>query len=372
MRAQFRAGRRRGERGFALIAAIVFLTVMLILGASMVASTVQELHTASKIKKDTQALNLAEAGVDYAAWKVYNIGKDNLTLPLTYTSSDLGTGSYRVTISQYQGTNDNLVVESTGYVQDTTASNDNVYQAKVKVVGSFLTTGPTTQNQVFDFGVFSGGPLTMGGSLHVTGTAHANGNIKTNGNPTVTGKVTSSGTKIGSSSNYLGGTEVGVPKIAMPVVDLAYYRAHASQIYSHNKAFNEHEVLDGIAYVDGDCTINSHFSGRGVIVASGRITINGNACLENEATDAFALISATGIKLNGNCTVEGWVYAHNVAATATIDGNGSAVVTGGLAGDTVDKATGNLTVIYKQSDLDLPGGVSAPAQFAAISWRRVK
>jgi hypothetical protein len=257
-------------------------------------------------------------------------------------------------------------------VQDTTASSENAYQAKVKVIGSFLTTGPTTQNGVFDFGVFSGGPLVMGGSLHVTGTSHANGNIKTNGNPTVTGKVSSSGTKIETSSNYLGGTQVGVPKISMPVVDLAYYRANASQIYSGNKAFNEHEVLDGIAFVEGDCTINSHFSGKGVIVASGKITINGNALLEDEATDGFALISATGIKLNGDCIVEGWVYAHNVTASATIDGNGSAMVTGGLAGDTVDKATGDLTVVYKESDLDLPGGVSAPAQFAAISWRRVK
>jgi cytoskeletal protein CcmA (bactofilin family) len=372
MSAQVYGRMRRGERGFALVAAVVFLTVILILGASMVASTVQELHSASKIRKDTQALNLAEAGVDYAAWKAYNIGKDNLVLPVTYTSTDLPEGSFRVTVSQYQGTNDNLVIESTGYAQDATASNTSAYQSKVKVIGSFLTTGIDLQNHVFDFGIFSGGPLQMGGSLIVTGLAHANGNITTTGNPTVTGQVTTSGTTVQSSKNFQGGTQTGVPRIAMPVVDLAWYRANANQVLSDGANLSGNVALDGITYVDGSCSINANFTGTGVIVASGTITINGNATVENDATDGFALISATSVRMNGDCVVEGWIYAHNVTATATIDGNGSAVVTGGVAGDTVNRASGNLTVTYRQIDVDLPGGDGAPAQFAACSWRRVK
>ena len=364
---------RPSRRGFALVAAIIFLTVILILGAAMVASTVQELDTASKIKKDTQAFNLAEAGIDYASWKIYNTGKANLVLPVTWTNSTLLPGSFKVTVSEYvAGSRDNLVVFATGYAQDTTASKEQVYQAQIKVIGSFMTTGPSTENHIFDFGVFSGGPLTMGGSLNVTGLAHANGNISTKGNPTVTGLVTTAGTKCDTSKNFQGGTQTGVAKVAMPAIDLAYYRAHASQIYPSGTNFTGTTVLDGIAYVDGSCSINGQFSGTGVIVASGAITINGNATLVNPATDEFAIVSATSIKLNGNCTIQGWLYAHNVTATATIDGNGSVIVTGGIAGDTVNKASGNLTVIYKEATVDLPGGEGAPAQFAAYSWRRVK
>ena len=364
---------RPSRRGFALVAAIIFLTVILILGAAMVASTVQELDTASKIKKDTQAFNLAEAGIDYASWKIYNTGKANLVLPVTWTNSTLLPGSFKVTVSEYvAGSRDNLVVFATGYAQDTTASKAQVYQAQIKVIGSFMTTGPSTENHIFDFGVFSGGPLTMGGNLNVTGLTHANGNISTNGNPTVTGLVTTAGTKCDTSKNFQGGTQTGVAKVAMPAIDLAYYRAHASQIYPSGTNFTGTTVLDGIAYVDGSCSINGQFSGTGVIVASGAITINGNATLVNPATDEFAIVSATSIKLNGNCTIQGWLYAHNVTATATIDGNGSVIVTGGIAGDTVNKASGNLTVIYKEATVDLPGGEGAPAQFAAYSWRRVK
>src|SRR4030042_824161 len=85
--------RRRmcSESGFALVSAMIFLVVLLIVGASLVQTSSQELQTASRVRKETRALNLAEAGVDYAAWKLYY--NPTTALPVTWTRSDLATGS---------------------------------------------------------------------------------------------------------------------------------------------------------------------------------------------------------------------------------------------------------------------------------------
>jgi len=111
-----------------------------------------------------------------------------------------------------------------------------------------------------------------------------------------------------------------------------------------------------------------------MIVATGKVSINGNAKLVNpNSGDSFAIIAGGGVSINGNSTVQGWIYTHSVTNSDSFSGNGNATITGGIAADIIS-VNGNMTLIYKKpaDALDLPGATAAPAQFGQISWRRVK
>jgi len=355
---------RRRQGGFAVIASIIFLVVLLLIGSIMVEQAVMELDSAGKARKDTQAFNVAEAGIDYAAWQAYNIGQSNLTLPTTWTRADLEGGTFSVTASQYQGTNATIILVSTGTSQG--------HQAVVKVIGAFLPTTLIDQNAVFGYALFSNSDLTLGGTASIDGQVHANGKITVNGSPTVTGDVSAVGTISRTSPNFQGDVTPHSPRTTMPAIDMQYYINHATTIYSSSHNFTGSSTLDGITFVNGDVTINSTFSGKGIIVATGTVTINGNATLENPATDEFAVMSARGVRINGTCTIQGWIYAHNVTVTADFTGNGNATIVGGIAADIVSKSNGTLNITYKEPTVDLPGGQYSPSQLDAVSWRRVR
>jgi hypothetical protein len=352
--------RSRPDRGFALISAIVFLVVLLALGASMLDQSVQEMVTGSRAKKDTAAFHVAEAGIDYASWKVYNGG--GATLPVTWTRSNLGTGTFSVTADKFNGSSTTLVVTSTGTTQG--------YTAQVKVIGALLSTGVTQENAAFDYALFSNATLSIKGAATVNGKVMANGNVTVKGNPTVTGSISSAGT-VSAGGGYT--TYSYVPKISMPVIDINYYKSKASLILSDGS--NIPSSIDGVVFVNGSLHINGHttISGKGVIVVSGDVIVNGGAVVDlNSGSDEFAIVTTGSIRTNGNCTIKGFLYAHNVSANADFTGNGTADLIGGVAADVVDKASGNITITYKQPTVELPGAQGAPPQFAAVSWRRVK
>jgi cytoskeletal protein CcmA (bactofilin family) len=360
---------RCGDEGFALIAAIIFLFVVLMIGSSMISQAVQELSTAGRAKKETVAFNLAEAGIDYAAWKLYNDGGSGL--PKTWTQSGLGSGSFSVTAQNWNGLATTVLLISTGTSQGWTS--------EVKVVGKFLSAGGGgyQQNAVFNSALFSDSNLSMNGNFSVTGDTFSNGNTTMNGNASISGDVGSVGTIKTNGNSHIGGTrKPGSAKVAMPVIDIAHYKSVATQTYASGKSFNGNITLNGVVFVNGDCSVNGNFSGKGMIVASGKVTLNGNARLVNpNGGDSFAVVAGKGVKMNGNFTIEGWIYTHSadIASPDTFSGNGNATITGGIAADVVT-VNGNFNVIYKRpsGDVDLPGSAAAPAQFDAVSWRRVR
>ncbi len=353
--------RSKRERGFALVAAIVFLFVIMMLGASMIQLAVQELANASRAKREAQAFNLAEAGIDYAAWRLYNDGGSGL--PKTWTESGLAGGSFSVTAQNWNGSPTTVLLMSTGLSQGWTS--------EVKVVGKFLSNGVSDQNVVFDHAVFSNSDMTMSGSFDITGDAHANGNITLKGSPTVLGNVSAMGAIRTQGSPNVSGTKLASqPRIAMPTIDLAHYKAEATTILTGDQSFTGTTDLNGITYVQGNATINGSFRGKGVIVVTGNVTINGNALL-TQASDEFAVVCAGAVKINGNCKIQGWIYAHNVNVPSVFQGNGNADITGGVAADVIN-ASGSLKVTYKSATVELPGASVAPAQFDAVSWNRVR
>ena len=344
---------------------MIFLVVLLIVGASLVATGSQELQTASRVRKESRALNLAEAGVDYAAWKLYY--NPNQALPVTWTRSDLGTGTFSVTASRYVDGSGNSVA-NTVVLQSTGTSQG--WPSQVKVVGKFLV-NPGENNPIFDHALFSNADLTMGGTADVTGSVACNGNLTLQGTPSVTGDARAAGKITVKGGNITGTKTAFAPKVPMPTIDLAYYRSIATTVVGSGYNFSGTTALNGVTYVNGDCSVNSTFSGTGIIVCSGKVSVNGSARVESLENDSLAIVSAGGVRVNGNCRIEGFIYTHNLDVPAGFTGNGTADILGGVIADVIT-SSGTLYVEYKKPTQSLPGATSAPAQFAAISWRRVR
>lgn len=359
-------GSKCQEAGFALVSAMIFLVVLLFVGASLVQTSTQELQVASRVRKETRALNLAEAGIDYAAWRLYNGG--GASLPVTWSRSDLAGGTFSVTASQYKGASgtpvpNTVVLESTGVSQG--------WPAQVKVVGRFLT-NPGSHNPIFDYALFSDAELRLSGTADIKGDTHANANIKVQGSAKVQGDASSTGTiKVTGSATITGSVTQFAPQVPMPTIDLEYYRSIADTVINGNYNFNGNVGLDGITFVDGDCSINATFHGQGVIVCSGDVRVNGAARLQSLEDDELAIVCAGSVRINGTCRIEGFVYAHNMDVPSAFAGNGTADILGGVVADVIN-VNGTLYVKYREPTLPLPGDSSAPAQFAAISWRRVR
>jgi cytoskeletal protein CcmA (bactofilin family) len=343
---------------------MLFLVVLLGLGASFVSMSIQEVNRASRARKENRALGLAEAGLDYAAWRIYN--EAPASYPITYSRTDLSEGTFSAEVDYYRDAGGAIVPNSLQVVSTGTSQG---WTSQVKAVGQYLVS-PGENNPIFDHALFSDSDMTITGNADITGTVHSNGNMLVKGSSTVTGDASSSGWLTEEGSHISGSKTAYAPKVSMPTVDVAYYEANASTVYNSDQTFSGTIPLDGIVFVDGDVTISGQVEGTGVIVATGQIRVNGNVTLANEDSE-FALVTVHKIRINGTCRIEGAVYAHNVDVTATVEGLGNADILGCVIADIIT-STGNLTVTYRQPTVELPGDSSAPTQLDVVSWRRVR
>ena len=129
-----------------------------------------------------------------------------------------------------------------------------------------------------------------------------------------------------------------------------------------------------MVFVNGSMHVNgqTNISGKGVIVVNQDVIVNGGAVVDVNAGSEFAIVTTGSIRTNGNCTIRGFLYAHNLSANADFTGNGTASITGGVVADIVSKVSGTIDITYRQPTVELPGAQGAPSQLAAISWRRVR
>jgi len=155
----------------------------------------------------------------------------------------------------------------------------------------------------------------------------------------------------------------------MPVIDLQWYRDHATTYYASGHTFTGANDFSGIIYVNGAVKIKGTYTGQAVIVASGAISITGNLSANDINTDALALLSPTSVKVAGTPTVHALLYSHNVNSEITVSGN--SVVYGAVIADVVT-SNGGIEVHYSNvwSGLQLPG--TGKTQWAQVSWQQVR
>ncbi len=352
---------RRDEQGFSMIAALIYLFVILVLCSCLMEQVVQELNIATRAKKSTAAFHLAEAGIDYGAWQLYN----NQNVLGTWTDTIPNVGSYSVTASQYNGSASTIQLLSTATYQGQTS--------QVKVIGAYLGTGGDTENTIFGNAVFSNANASFNGGMTVTGNIFCNGNLSLNGGATITGNAGAAGNLTVNGGATVGGTKLkNQPKVTMPVIDVAHYKSEPGAVILQSGPIPS--TINGVVYINGPLSCNGGItiSGKGVIVVNGDVSINGGATIKlADGNSEFAIITTGSVKFNGGATIQGWIYAHNVSNSADFSGNGGATITGGVVADAVS-ANGGLTVSYKAATVEMPGAQAAPAQFASVAWRQVQ
>jgi cytoskeletal protein CcmA (bactofilin family) len=353
------------RRGTAFLTAMMFLVILLGFGAIFVEMSMQGLARASRIRKETRALQLAESGIDYAAWYLYEFTPT--TYPFMLHRTDMTEGSSTAVVTRYLTDSYGTAVPHAVQIIGTGVSQG--FTVQVKTIGQYSVLSTTT-NPVFDNALFSNADLTLKGTTDIIGSVFTNANLKAQGAAQVNGPAGAVGT-ITESGQILGTKTPHAAKKVMPTIDLAYYKAHATTIYNGDHTFSSTTTLSGITYVKGNVHLSGQISGKGVIVVEGTVQVDGGVTLTNSTTDEFAIVSSGNVKINGNCTIQGVIYAHNVTDSAAFSGNGTANVTGAVVADVIT-CNGTLNVTYKKPTVDVPGGQDQPSQVAIVSWRRIK
>jgi hypothetical protein len=364
------------KRGSVFLLAMGAMIALLLLGTSLIQTSVQGLAYASKERRNAEAFCLAESGVDMAITKLYEdydgINAD-LTSSGTYDDSfslAQGTVDYTVT-APYQGIADSCLI-----VSDSTTWAGK--QARIRVIASYQ----RDVSRVFEGAIFCDSPLTLNGSGGVWpdssgkgGDIYSHGDITFNGTSftmTADGSIYSTGT-----TNWV---PAGVPAthvheniaaLTMPVIDLDYYRSIATRVLTGNpvKLTKDEDLagLSGVIFVNGDLRITGNYSGSAVIVASGTITVAGNVWTSNPTTDVLALLSPKAIKIAGGSRVDGLVYAHSVVDDAETTLSGNVTINGAVVSDVV-RTNGGIEIHYRDVfGLPVPG--TGKTQWAPISWQ---
>lgn len=152
-----------------IVVSIVLLNTLFLLGGSLLYT-----QNSSHSLKTTQALNLAESGIDKAIVALNATGGSYAGEGET----NLGVGDFSVIITTV---GNNKIIESTGYVP----SKLNPLAKKVVKVVASKGTGLS-----FKYGIQVGeGGLELGNNNLVTGSVYSNGNIKAGNNNEATGDI---------------------------------------------------------------------------------------------------------------------------------------------------------------------------------------
>ncbi|MBN1794054.1 MAG: hypothetical protein JW844_03730 [Candidatus Omnitrophica bacterium] len=265
----------------------IMITVFIMLTLSTMAFVagscfVVDTHMAEDTYKATQALFLAEAGIQCALEE--QLDSDSNWSDVTDFSRSLGPGSFSVEFANVSS--HSVDVESTGTYGETSRT----------VVQSFVLT-PGAPPEAFNYAIHAGNNINM-----------------SNTDGLLEGDVSS-----GSGSVHMGEIDVdgdiepssGVP---LPTVDFTgYYNdAPSTQRITGDYTFLSGGSYNGVWYITGNATVESWVTINGTIIAEGNIDLGQSSGITIDPVDNYpALISRGNINANqlSSSTIQGLVYA---------------------------------------------------------------
>jgi Tfp pilus assembly protein PilX len=404
------------EQGVALPLALIVMTLLTALTLAFLGLTSTEPMIAANLKRGEQALAHAEAGIERAIWALsnptvdtagantnlsdlaaipaaYSNGAGQLFFTLTAPGQGVPVGAYAVTIAGASPT----TITAHGYVLRGSvavpAGPTQLAQADIaahRVVQVQVTAGGANNVVGGAAAGRSGGDVKLPGALTVAGSVQMSGNSLVDGqhqadgtpnNCAKKGGVTirdktklSNNTEIDNTIN-LGGSAsaVGVPAqqelgytdftpYSFGDAQLAALKALAQQQGTYIKPTSSSQfnltVVDGLMFID---TVNGQALGSPPDpsqLASVQIT---------GANNSGWLIVMGSIRIDGNVTYNGFIYAHN---DLSYKGTGQGGIFGGvLSGNVVDSvatvvdtdASGNSKIYYDCGAIATGGGTFTPA-----------
>lgn len=168
---------KQKQAGYILILGIVVMAILIIMSTAIFGYTIMQIKGGRQSVAKTQAMHIAEAGVDKA------ISQLNLNASYTgETDVTVGPGTFTTTITSIDTSTKQ--VTSTAYIPD---SANPTAQTTIR-----LKVGISLSAIAFNFGVQVGdGGVTMGNGSKITGNLFSNGSVS--GGGTITGDLTVAG-----------------------------------------------------------------------------------------------------------------------------------------------------------------------------------
>ncbi|GEM_PF-3904879 len=314
----------KNENGLVFVSVTVTIALFIVLGFGLVAIAGNDLFWVDRQRSSAQAFAIAEGGLAVAMAEI----ERNPNWRPGSESFDLGNGSYRLSIEDLGSGRYLLVSEGTvrGVTERVSMDFRSMafgfdYHGNIGVGGLIV---PTQRQITFAGDSWVNGDIRLGGQSK----------IDTPGNTVIDIYYT--------GINYTGADKWGntaylrkVPQISWSRPSLEHYQSQSHVVLesgvltpSDNRPMN----LNGRLYIrEGDLSIHGTFTGTGVIVVSGKITVTDNIKMKDDQghlllislSDIYltakganqvgaSLIAYNTLKWEGNAKVDGSISAEHL------------------------------------------------------------
>lgn len=422
------ARRGSGERGIALILALIMLMLMVGLIASYLAVSTSNLKLTASSHSSLQALYVAETGLAQALHELngFNLAafRDENGNPAPakgpYGSPYTLRGAYSVKSAD----NQDVVIGTYRVRLDVTATDpasnnapsfirlasQGEYNGVRRIVEASVQYSPDPR---VNHAIIVDGNLSIGGNLTVRGDVHTNGTLTLAqsssvdilpADPTLSdlgsppysgafaGNLTACQGAVPMQCNVAGCLDTAAPQVAVPQIAPDVLSAKAEELgWQVEKRSpggpqctqkwrgtppddSDLACPDGypgkLILVNGNVELRGQVRGNVVIVATGNIEITGSVSVAGaEGEGSQTIILALGnVAIRGNSTVNAMVVADgDICAMGNATVNGSIVGSNEVAGST-DVFTGNLTVNYVRACNAVE---TLMKRWRLVSWRQV-
>lgn len=398
----------RNERGFVLL--VVYVVVIFVTVFSMVlfARHRAAIQATERYQNRILAFNAAESGIDLALRElVTNSSLKNQTATETYTSSytPMAQNEFRFVVSPVAGQSKFRRIDSEGCAPNCTNSSRAFQTSNITVYCQIEAVG--SQPSVFVYGVYSSNSISMSGNSAfdsynsksgayggsnkssegamavnstTPGALSLNGNAKINGS-VVVGYEGNPNTVVTVANATITGSRSTLPEdwtvYDPPTTPEIHTDVNLSSVSGNNTVTLEGRDStppDPIIYHTSSLKISGNAkivtTGAVKIYVDGAIDITGNGVVVPDNHPANLLLYSTGsstVKIAGNGSFYGGVYAPNSAVTAS--GNGD--VFGAVIAKTYTQS-GNSATHFDLALKDLTGENPNPIEIARITaWQEL-
>lgn len=308
------------NRGAAYVLALTTLLVGVTLGLAMLRSSNGYYMAEDSRQKKQAAINLAEAGVDYAYWRVHYQGQK---LPYT-TNITTTSGSIHI-----EATDDGNRAASTMLITST----GTVGKHKQKIKRVMLGLLP------YHYAICVNNKLEDADAIINNNTAV--GGVRTNDliNLTHSGTSITTGAWAVNTISTTGSISPRYPSsppILFPSIDNSYYSSIANRKYYGDTWINFPLYgSSGVIYVVGKAYVWGLYTGVNTVVSTDDLVVVG--MLKGSTSSAYmALLSTKRIRIaNSSNEVEAVMYSHNSSNTGIVEVDDWPYITGSIATDTL-------------------------------------
>jgi hypothetical protein len=295
------------------------------MAASLMSFAEFQVSAVGRAKEDHMSRAIAEAGANaaYAKLKESFANKDNASL---FPQTTFNNGYFDTTVTS--------VGDDQAQISCIGVSGSQTSVVVLDVMDLATETDGTDPTSPYSYTIFVNGSGTMNGSGNVRGSVRCNQDLRANGSflwGTATascdvycsvefranGSATLYGMCYAPTVNAPGGvprTVQAVAPLTMPTLDVtAYYNTALAngKIYdsSHPMPSSLGAIAGGVAWYNGNLTMNGGVSYQGCVIATGSINFKGG-CTQTKVGNLPAVVSRdSSVTLSGARTMQGLVYS---------------------------------------------------------------